>query len=143
MKIKRRFSYAAYSRPICCFNFVKFIIDFTELPCIKNFEVKESKTKTRNINLRIFYLRFSLHYFDYVCTIIRMTDNTSLLLYARLTARLEHFMSLRGRPSALFGIYTCVVLSLLFILYVLCEVRNKFTLPYLLGVWFRFRVIQD
>ena len=38
-------------------------------------------------------------------------------------------MSLRGRPSALFGIYTCVVLRLLFILCVLCAVKNKFTLP--------------
>ena len=59
-----------------------------------------------------------------------MTENKSLLLYARLAARLEDFMSLRGLPSALFGIYTCVVLSLLFILCVLCAVRNKFTLPY-------------
>ena len=60
-----------------------------------------------------------------------MTENKSLLLYARLAARLEDFKSLRGRPSALFGIYTCVVLSLLFILCVLCAVKNKFTLPYL------------
>ena len=61
-----------------------------------------------------------------------MTENKSLLLYARLAARLEDFKSLRGRPSALFGIYTCVVLSLLFILCVLCAVKNKFTLPYLI-----------
>ena len=58
-----------------------------------------------------------------------MTENKSLLLYARLAARLEDFMSLRGLPSALFGIYTCVVLHLLFILCVLCAVKNKFTLP--------------
>ena len=63
----------------------------------------------------------SLHYFDYVCTIIRMTENKCLLLYARLAAQLEDFMSLRGHPSALFGIYTCVVLSLLFILCVLVQ----------------------
>ena len=61
-----------------------------------------------------------------------MTENKSLLLYARLAARLEDFMSLRGLPSALFGIYTCVVLSLRFILCVLCAVKNKFTLPYLM-----------
>ena len=60
-----------------------------------------------------------------------MTENKSLLLYARLAARLEDFMSLRGLPSALLGIYTCVVLSLLFILCVLCAVKNKPTLPYL------------
>ena len=70
-----------------------------------------------------------------------MTENKSLLLYARLAARLQDFMSLRGLPSALFGIYTCVVLSLLFILCVLCAVKNKFTLPYLLtNLWFKFKV---
>ena len=56
-----------------------------------------------------------------------MTENKSLLLYARLAARLEHFMSLRGLPPALFEIYTCVVLRLFFILCVLCAVKNKFT----------------
>ena len=57
-----------------------------------------------------------------------MTENKSLLLYARLAARLEDFMSLRGLPSALFGIYTCVVLRLLFIFCVLCAVKkSKFT----------------
>ena len=61
-----------------------------------------------------------------------MTENKSFLLYARLVARLKDFMSLRGLPSALFGVYTCVVLILLFILCVLCAVKNKFTLPYLL-----------
>ena len=67
-----------------------------------------------------------------------MTENKSLLLrylfyyvYARLAARFEDFMSLRGLSSALFGIYTCVVLRLLFILCVLCAVKNKFTLHYL------------
>ena len=59
-----------------------------------------------------------------------MTENKSLLLYARLATRLEDFMSLRGLPSALLRIYTCVVLRLFFILCVLCEVKNKFTLPY-------------
>ena len=60
-----------------------------------------------------------------------MTENKSLLVYARLAARLKDFMSLRGLPSALFGIYICVVLRLFFILSVLCAVKNKFTLlPY-------------
>ena len=63
-----------------------------------------------------------------------MTENKSLLLYAKWAARLEDFMSLRGLPSALFGIYTCIVLSLLFILCVLCAAKNKFTLPYLLDL---------
>ena len=58
-----------------------------------------------------------------------MTENKSLSLYARLAARLENFMSLRGRPSALFGIYTCVASRLFFILCVLCAVKNKFILP--------------
>ena len=58
-----------------------------------------------------------------------MTGNKSLLLCARLAARLEDFMSLHGLPSALFGIYTCVVLRLFFILSALCAVKNKFTLP--------------
>ena len=60
-----------------------------------------------------------------------MTENKSLLLYATLAARLKDFMSLRDLPSALFGIYTRVVFRLLFILCVLCSVKNKFTLPYL------------
>ena len=51
----------------------------------------------------------------------------NVLLYARLAAGLEDFMSLRGLPSALFGIYTCVVLRLFFILCVLCAVKNKLT----------------
>ena len=58
-----------------------------------------------------------------------MTENKSLLLYVRLGARLEDFMSLRGLPFALFGIYTCVVLRLSFILCVLCA--EKINLPYL------------
>ena len=58
-----------------------------------------------------------------------MTENKSLLLYARLAARLEDFMSLRSLPCALFGIYTCVVLRLFFILCILCVVKTKFTLP--------------
>ena len=58
-----------------------------------------------------------------------MTENKSLILYARLAARLEDFVSLRGLPSALFEIYTCVVVRLFFILCVLCAVKNKFTLP--------------
>ena len=60
-----------------------------------------------------------------------MTEIKSLLLYARLAARLDDFVSLRGLPSALFGIYTCVVFRLFFILCVLGAVKNKFILPYL------------
>ena len=60
-----------------------------------------------------------------------MTENKSLLLYARLAAQLEDLMSLRAFPSALFRIYTCLVLRLFVILCVLCVVKNKFTLPYL------------
>ena len=63
-----------------------------------------------------------------------MTENKSLLLYARLAARLEDLMSLRGLPSALFGMYTCVVLRLFFTLCVHCAVKNKFTLPYITNV---------
>ena len=59
-----------------------------------------------------------------------MTENKSLLLYARLATRLEDFMSLRGLPSALLRIYACVVLRLFFILCVLCE--EKINLPYLI-----------
>ena len=69
-----------------------------------------------------------------------MTENKSLSLYARLAARLEDFMSLHGLPSALFGIYTCVVLSLLFILCVLCAVKNKFTLPYLNASKYKLKI---
>ena len=60
-----------------------------------------------------------------------MTANKSFLYYARLSARIEDFMSLRGLPSALFRIYTCVVLRLFFILCELYAVKNKFPLPYL------------
>ena len=59
-----------------------------------------------------------------------MTENKSLLLYARLAAQLEDFMSFRGLPLALFEIYTCAALRLFFILCVLCAVKNKFTLSY-------------
>ena len=79
----------------------------------------------------------SLYYFDYVYTIIRMTENKSLLLCTKLPARLEDLMSLRGLPSAIFGIYTYVVLRLFFILCVLHVVKNKFTLPYLFVCLFR------
>ena len=58
-------------------------------------------------------------------------EKNLFLLYARLAARLEDFMSLRSLLSALFGIYTCVVLRLFFILCVLIAVKNKFTLLYL------------
>ena len=72
-----------------------------------------------------------------------MTENKSLLLYARLAARLEDFMPLRSLPSAILGIYTCIVLSLLFILCVLCAVKNKFTLPYLMGPCRSIFVLMD
>ena len=57
-----------------------------------------------------------------------MTENKSLII-CYVGRSTEDFMSLRGLPSALFGTYTCVVLRLLFILCVLCAVKNKFTLP--------------